>query len=85
MSSNPATVARVICGKKGGAGIEATCLIRPDYRHLPRLARFPKFESRKIRGQQNNLSDAVFPAIRRSDIVEARKITRRKNRMDRVD
>ena len=33
------------------------CLIQPDYYGLLRLARFPKFESRKIRGQQNNLSD----------------------------
>ena len=45
----------------------------------------PNFASRGIREQQISLSDAVFPAIRRSEIVEARKITRRKKRMDRVD
>ena len=45
----------------------------------------PNFASRRICEQQISLSDAVFPAIRRSEIVEARKITRRKNRMDRVD
>ena len=55
--SNPLTVAHGIRGEKGGAGIEVTCLIRPDYHGLARLARFPKFESREIRGEQSNLSD----------------------------
>ena len=45
----------------------------------------PNFASRGIRERQIGLSDAGFPAIRRSEIVEARKITRRKKRMDRVD
>ena len=45
----------------------------------------PNFASRGIREQQISLSDTGFPAIRRSEIVEARKITRRKKRMDRVD
>ena len=31
----------------------------------------PNFASRGIREQQISLSDAVFPAIRRSEIVEA--------------
>ena len=51
----------MIRGKKGGTGIEVTYLIRLDYRALPRPARFPKFKSREIRGQQNNLSDGRHP------------------------
>ena len=45
----------------------------------------PNFASRGIRERQIGLSDAGFPVIRRPEIVEAQKITRRKNRMDRVD
>ena len=55
--TNPATVARAVRGEKGGAGIEETCLIRPDNLGSAHLAHFPKFESREIRGEQNNLSD----------------------------
>ena len=58
--SNPETVARAIRGEKGGAEIEVACLIRHDYCGLPRPARFPKFESREVRRQQNNPSDRRF-------------------------
>ena len=75
-----------IRGEKGGAEIEAS-MPRPirTPRSAPLRARPQNFASREIREQQISLSDAVFPAIRRSEIVEARKITRRKNRMDQVD
>ena len=66
--SNPATVVHGICGEKGGAGIEATYLIHPDYRGLPCPARFPKFESHEIRGQQNNLSDGRHPPHHHSEL-----------------
>jgi len=46
--SNPATAVRVVRGEKGGAGIEATCLIQSNYHGPAHLARFPKFESREI-------------------------------------
>ena len=39
--SNPAIVARAIRGEKGGAEIEAACLIHHEYCGLLRLARFP--------------------------------------------
>ena len=55
--SNPATGTCAVCGEKGGAGIEETYLIHPDDLISSRLARFPKFESREIRGERNNLSD----------------------------
>ena len=66
--SNPAIVVRAIHGEKGGAETEATCLIRPDYHGLARPARFPKFESREIRGEQSNLSDGKHPPHRHSKL-----------------
>ena len=54
--------------QKGGAGIEATCLIRLDYHGLARPVRFPKFESREIHGQQNNLSDGRLPPHHQSEL-----------------
>ena len=69
-----------IRGEKGGAAPS-----HPNAAVCPASRAPPNFASRGIREQQISLSDAVFPAIRRSEIVEARKITRRKNIMDRVD
>ena len=77
--SNPATVARVIRGKKGGAEIEATCLIHPDYYGLPRPARYPKFESREIRRRQNNLSDGIFFPYQHSKLNNESSLDKTKN------
>ena len=69
--------------RRGDRGVYAPS--HPNAAVRPASRASPNFASRGIREQQISLSDAVFPAIRRSEIVEARKITRRKNRMDRVD
>ena len=69
--------------RRGDRGVYAPS--HPNAAVRPASRAPPNFASRGIREQQISLSDAVFPAIRRSEIVEARKITRRKNRMDRVD
>ena len=47
--------------KKVARGSRWLRSIPSDYCGLPRPARFPKFESREIRGQQNNLSDGRSP------------------------
>ena len=69
--------------RRGDRGVYAPS--HPNAAVRPASRAPPNFASRGIREQQISLSDAVFPAIRRSEIVEARKITRRKKRMDRVD
>ena len=69
--------------RRGDRGVYAPS--HPNAAVCPASRAPPNFAPRRIREQQISLSDAVFPAIRRSEIVEARKITRHKNRMDRVD
>ena len=83
--SNPATVARVIRGKKGGAEIEVAYLIRPDYCGLPRPARFPKFESREIRRRQNNPSDERFFPYQHSKLNNESSLDKTKNGSRRLN
>ena len=78
--------ADAIRGEKSGAGIEASMPCpHPNTAVRPASRASPNFASHGIYERQIGLSDAGFPAISRSEIVEARKITRRKKRMDLVD
>ena len=60
-------------------------LSHPSAAVRPASRASPNFVSRGIRERQVGLPDAGFPAIRRSEIGEVQKITRRRKRMDRVD
>ena len=83
-------ILELLCGRvtwrrkrRGDRGVYAPSHLSAAVRSASRAP--PNFASRGIRERQIGLSGAGFPAIHRSEIVEARKITRRKKRMDRVD
>ena len=69
--------------RRGNRGVYVPSHPNAAVRSASRVS--PNFASRGICERQIGLSGAGFPAIRRSEIDEARKITRRKKRMDRVD
>ena len=58
--SNPAIVTRVICGKKGGAEIEALLFIHPAYFDTLRPARFPEILNPVKSGIRRNQSRQRF-------------------------